>query len=165
MLSTAASFLMHCLLVATTAVGRDSLLKKLVAVLLEVSTWGVLLHGMGGIGKSTVAHQLCSHFKASSQFPGGVYSVTVLSDEQQRSTRRGLGGATPSSALLLRAQKELLQRVIGRDEPLAFDRLPEGKHRLEQEFKKKAGAVLVLVDNVPEEGGIRDLLPSDTPPG
>jgi len=74
---------------------------------------GLILHGMGGIGKSTMAHQLAVELQAAGCFAGGVFMVAV----QPEMT------AAADEQTLRHAQKDLLQALTGKaqNEPHTLD--------------------------------------------
>jgi thymidylate kinase len=113
---------------------------------------GLLLHGVGGAGKTTLARMLAEHLEESGVFASGVYRVSVTREHAEFAVDR---------KTLLTAQHTLLKRVTGstEDEPYSLD---EGAVTLAQELnkKKEKGPVLLVIDNVPEgSSGILGLLP------
>lgn len=112
---------------------------------------GLLLHGMGGVGKTTLASMLTRHLQQSGTFAGGVYKVTVQSEVKYMA----------DTITLLAAQHKLLERITGRNE-VRPDSLDEGSQMLAEALREKMvkGPLLLVVDNVPEGyGGILGLLP------
>lgn len=114
---------------------------------------GLLLHGMGGAGKTTLASMLTSHLEQSGAFPGGVYKASVQSEVQYMA----------DTNTLLAAQRTLLEQVTGNNEKKC-GALDVGAQILAEALKAKMGQgpVLLVVDNVPEgSGGIQGLLPQN----
>jgi nucleoside-triphosphatase THEP1 len=112
---------------------------------------GLLLHGMGGAGKSTLATMLARHLQQCGSFGGGVYKVAVQSEVKY----------TADTHTLQTAQHKLLALLSCKNE-LKPDTLDEGAQMLAEALKAKMekGPVLLVVDNVPEgQGGILGLLP------
>lgn len=110
----------------------------------STATGGVAIpfHGMGGIGKSTLAIQLFNRLAASGHFSGGKYSTEI-----KRHFRNDGGGNLPVE----QAQQKLLGQVLG-SQPPANNTLEEGCTLLGQALQRKQGPVLLKVDNVPEGG-------------
>jgi ABC-type transport system involved in cytochrome bd biosynthesis fused ATPase/permease subunit len=141
-----------CCLLCCIAEGRDELVKELHMQLLPgAGVQGLLLHGMGGAGKSTLATMLSRHLQQSGVFAGGVFRVTVLQDIQYRA----------DSSTLLAAQQRLLSDITAKSELLPAS-LDEGAQQLADALSQNMGdgPVLLVIDNVPEgHGGILGLLP------
>ncbi|WIA28314.1 hypothetical protein OEZ86_010865 [Tetradesmus obliquus] len=134
--------------------GREPLIKELHMQLLPgAGVRGLLLHGMGGAGKTTLASMLTSHLEQSGAFPGGVYKASVQSEVQYMA----------DTNTLLAAQRTLLEQVTGNNEKKC-GALDVGAQILAEALKAKMeqGPVLLVVDNVPEgSGGIQGLLPQN----
>jgi ATPase subunit of ABC transporter with duplicated ATPase domains len=143
--------MLYCLL-CCIAEGRDELVNELHMQLLPgAGVRGLLLHGMGGAGKTTLATMLAEHMEQSGVFAGGVYRVSVTADVHY----------AVDKDTLLTAQHRLLELVTR-----GFERRPhsldEGAKALAQALnsQKAAGPVLLVIDNVPEgSSGILGLLP------
>jgi nucleoside-triphosphatase THEP1 len=116
---------------------------------------GVLLHGMGGVGKSTLATLLAHHLESAGAFPGGIFMVPVQNNAQYEA----------DTDTLLGVQHRLLSAVMGRKayKPTSLEvgaKLLE--HELQQLMRIGAGPVVLVIDNVPEgDSGIGELLPAD----
>lgn len=150
--------LLLCVAVSA-AEGRDDLVRQLWLELLSgAGVRGLLLHGMGGVGKSTLATLLAHHLEKAGAFPGGVYMVSVQTRAQYAA----------HEDTLLAVQLELLGAISQNNErkPSSLD---VGAQLLEDELcrisKNENDAprrVLLVIDNVPEGGsGIGELLPQD----
>eukprot|EP00775_Hariotina_reticulata_P004639 gene4639-4892_t len=115
---------------------------------------GLLLHGMGGIGKSTLAHQLAVALQDQQLYQGGVLKVVLqpqLSPSNPQFPR--------ADEFLRQAQRDLLQQLTDRKQAVPRS-LDEGAGQLREAFAG-SDSVLLLVDNVPEDSsGIRGMLPS-----
>jgi nucleoside-triphosphatase THEP1 len=112
---------------------------------------GLLLHGMGGAGKTTLSTMLTGHLQQCSAFAGGVYKVTVQSDVKYAADTK----------TLITAQRKLLAQLSRKNE-MRPGSLDEGAQMLAEALqqKKGEGPVFLVVDNVPEgNGGILGLLP------
>jgi signal recognition particle GTPase len=112
---------------------------------------GLLLHGMGGAGKITLATMLAEHLEQSGVFAGGVYRVSVTADVQYAA----------DNDTLLTAQHMSLKRVTGQndDKPHSLDEGAQALAKALHEQKAK-GPVLLVIDNVPEgSSGVLGLLP------
>ena len=110
---------------------------------------GLLLHGMGGVGKSTLAERVSTELKSS--FPGGVFWVTIA----RPASHSELAGK------LIDAQQVLLQQL--NDQALhPPESVSYGQRQLEVALKQKQQALLLVIDNVPEfDGSVRQMLPDD----
>eukprot|EP00775_Hariotina_reticulata_P011224 gene11224-11373_t len=115
---------------------------------------GLLLHGMGGIGKSTLAHQLAVALQDQQLYQGGVLRVVL-----QPQLSPGNPQLPRSDDFLRQAQRDLLQQLTEKEQQLPLS-LDEGAGHLRDAFMACSGCVLLLVDNVPEDdSGINDMLP------
>lgn len=150
------------IVVGAAAEGRDEDVRKLWLELLSGGgVRGLLLHGMGGVGKSTLATMLTHHLESTGAFPGGVYMVSVQNRTQY----------TADADTLLEVQKKLLGGMSKQPE-LTPASLQVGAQLLAAELCRikngqsavpnRTGPVLLVIDNVPEGGnGIGELLPSN----
>lgn len=119
---------------------------------------GLLLHGMGGVGKSTLATLLANQIESAGAFPGGVYMVSVQTETQYLADIN----------TLLCAQQRLLSAITKQKESMPAT-LDVGAQHMEYELQRLMadhGAVprpvLLIIDNVPEGGsGIGELLPAN----
>jgi nucleoside-triphosphatase THEP1 len=143
-----------CLLpiVVSPTEGREEEVQKLRMQLLSGGgVQGLLLHGMGGVGKSTLATLLANHLQSAGGFPGGVHIVSVQNKADY----------TADIKTLLDVQQQLLQAVTKQNEPRPAS-LEVGAKLLQDALQRTMGdgAVLLVIDNVPEGGsGIGELLP------
>jgi hypothetical protein len=138
-------------LVFAAAEGLDDVIQQLLP-LIDPSSGGVgclLLHGIGGAGKSTLAHQLAVQLQDQQLFPGGVYKVTVQPEVLDKADVQ----------TLMKAQESVLQQLTGRAPP-HIGSLLDGASAIRRALKGCSGGLLLVIDNVPEdEGGIDGLLP------
>jgi hypothetical protein len=139
------------------AEGRDEDVRKLWLQLLSGGgVHGLLLHGMGGVGKTTLATLLAFQLESTGAFPGGVYIVPIHDTTQYAA----------DASTLLTAQNRLLRALTKQNEVMPPS-LAVGAKQLGDELCKLKGGnsvapkpVLLVVDNVPEGGsGIGGLLP------
>jgi hypothetical protein len=115
---------------------------------------GLLLHGMGGIGKSTLAHQVAVALQDQQLYQGGVLKVVL-----QPQLAPGNPQLPRSDEFLRQAQRDLLQQLKEKEQQVP-QTLDEGAGQLRDAFKTCCGCVLLFVDQVPEDGrGIRGMLP------
>jgi hypothetical protein len=155
------------LLLLLPAVGMEQELADLLQLVLQnpgSGVTGVLVHGMGGVGKSTLAHQICHHFQqlldkqlsAKQQpllFAGGVYKVTIPAEVDPNTSR---------SALILAAQEDLLYQLTLKQQHLPRFDMPHARAQLLKGPLQNKGPVLLLIDNVPEDSeGLGKMLPED----
>jgi len=131
-------------------VGIDAVTEQVKRKLLgdRTGVCGLLLHGMGGVGKSTLAERVSTELKSS--FPGGVFWVRI--------DRSASLDDVPGK--LMKAQQGLLQRLEKQavEQPETVD---DGQRRLRAALQQKQQRPLLLViDNVPEfSGGLQRMLP------
>lgn len=120
---------------------------------------GLLIHGMGGIGKTELLDYLIKTLNTPKdsqlRFPGGVLNCAVPR----------LLAVTDKESALMSAQRELLQCLsdCGISIKQSFGTVAQGRELLRDALhKQKAkGSVLIVVDGVPEFGsGIDNMLPS-----
>ena len=124
-------------------------------MLKNASTTALLLYGIGGAGKSTLAERLYFSLLQGGRFSGGSFRVTVQ--------RQFLIGAD-IAGLARQAQQELLASVLGRplDNAISSLSMDAGREQLALAFSLPTAPVLLMVDNVPESlPGIRGMLPHD----
>lgn len=148
------------------AVGIDDSVKRYASELLGSGrTVALLLYGMGGVGKSTLAQKLHDTLRNSGQFTGGTFEVTV-----QRQFYVGV--SSHGTAQL--AQQRLLASVLRHEATCTRSAaaaeldlvsglsMDQGRAQLEAAFKKTTAPVLLKVDNIPEDNpGIQGMLPDN----
>lgn len=102
---------------------------------------GVGLEGMGGIGKTTLAADLCREPTVAAAFPGGIFWITL--------------GETPDVA---QAQQRLARWIGGA--PVALRDTAEGRDRLTALLADHAARGLIVLDDLWELAHVRELLPA-----
>ncbi len=102
---------------------------------------GVGLEGMGGIGKTTLAADLCREPTVTAAFPGGIFWITL--------------GETPDVA---QAQQRLARWIGGA--PVTLRDTAEGRDRLTTLLADHAARGLIVLDDLWELAHVRELLPA-----
>ncbi|CAO3439675.1 High-affinity carbon uptake protein Hat/HatR [Azospirillum argentinense] len=99
---------------------------------------------MGGIGKTTLAADLCRDSRVAAAFPGGILWLTL--------------GEAPD---VVTAQRRLIHWIGGT--PTDLRDATEGRDRLSALFAERDIAYLIVLDDLWELAHQRDLLPADCP--
>jgi WD40 repeat protein len=120
---------------------RDKLLGGAGPVGVTGRAAGVGLEGMGGIGKTTLAADLCRLSEVATAFPGGVYWVTL--------------GETPAIEL---AQRRLIE-WLG-DKAVDIRDTADGRDRLQKLLIDRQDRCLIVLDDAWELVHVRELLPT-----
>lgn len=117
--------------------------KKQILQLLEKSPVTVVVHGIGGMGKSTLANAVYSEF----------------SDKKICKCIRVVVDTNPLPESIKVLQKNMIQDLMGADKPLQdFTSLEDGRLLLAAILQRQEA--FIYIDNVSEEGILRQFLPS-----
>lgn len=126
-------------------VGRENDIQQLRNQLSVEQTAGLTaLHGLGGIGKTTLAYQYCYRYR--DDYPGGILTLAcegITTEQQLRKQLTSLAIET----LFTELEKSRLQELSEKDPDEAFQR---AKLRFENR-----GATLLVLDNVQAAGWLR----------